>query len=214
MSSITNIFDKQANTSSDECWKNSKDLHNKEIEDYHLFPRNLLECKSPDVRMPEMSLNHVNLRGRPGYGLSDDCLIDKYSSLRNDPKSYTTDRCPTQLFERIFTGGPRLKSDTGDINKELDLLSGSDTNQISTNANTFSSDENSKQNTYVGGKKTLMEKSTYKFTPLLDCMKDIQDPDNIVPKWVNGGADTRSHINRINFNKNCKWNNNVNSLLQ
>ena len=37
--------------------------------------------------------------------------------------------------------------------------------------------------------------------PLVDCMKDIQNPDNIVPIWVNGGEDTRSYINRMNFNK-------------
>ena len=44
-------------------------------------------------------------------------------------------------------------------------------------------------------------------------MKDIQDPDNIVPSWTNGGEDTRSYINRMDFNKKCKWNNNVNALL-
>ena len=43
------------------------------------------------------------------------------------------------------------------------------------------------------------------FMPLLDCVKDVQDPDNIVPKWVNGGEDTRSYINRAEFNKHCNW---------
>jgi hypothetical protein len=33
-------------------------------------------------------------------------------------------------------------------------------------------------------------------------LENIQNPDNIVPLWVNGGEDTRSYINRFNFNKN------------
>jgi len=41
------------------------------------------------------------------------------------------------------------------------------------------------------------------FIPLLDCVKDIQHPDNIVPVWVNGGEDTRSYVNRSEFNKLC-----------
>ena len=37
--------------------------------------------------------------------------------------------------------------------------------------------------------------------PLIDCLKDLQNPDNIVPSWENGGADTRSYKNRAEFNK-------------
>ena len=37
--------------------------------------------------------------------------------------------------------------------------------------------------------------------PLLDFIKEVQNPDHIVPVWVNGGEDTRSYINRLNFNK-------------
>jgi hypothetical protein len=183
----TNIFDARTSFCSDNCWKISKDAHNQEIADYNLYPTNFTECKAPNVRMSDFSLNHVNLRGRPGYGLADDCLIDQYSALRNDPSANTQDRCHIQLFERIFQGGPRLKSATGDIDKELDILSGSDTNPFKC-------------------KKTLMETQTYNMIPLLDCLKDVQDPVHIVPQWTNGGEDTRSYVNRAEFNKNCKWN--------
>jgi len=182
----TNIFDSSTNLCSDNCWKTSKEVHNKEISDYYLYETNSVKCSAPDVRMPEMSLNYPNLRGRPGYGLADDCLIDIYSSLTNNTAAMTRDRCPTQLTTRIFAGGPNLRSGTGDIDKELDILSGSDTNPYRCN-------------------KTIMELQTYQFTPLLDCMKDIQDPDNIVPDGVRGGEDTRSYINRAEFNKNCNW---------
>jgi hypothetical protein len=188
----TNLFDKKTDFCSDTCWQVSKDVHNKEIENYWIYPTNFVECKSPNVRMPDFSLNHINLRGRPGYGLSDDCLIDKYSSLRNDPSSMTHDKCHVQLFERIFAGGPRLKSSTGDLDKELDVLSGSDTNPFKC-------------------KKTIMELQTYKFIPLLDCLKDVQSPEHIVPNWVNGGEDTRSYINRAEFNKNCNWKGKLNN---
>ena len=179
-------FIQENNICSDTCWKVSKDNQNSQISDYILYPNqdNLTKCVSPYVRMTDVSLDHINLRGRPGYGLSDDCLIDKYSSLRNDPNSMTHDRCPIQLYERVFSGGPLLKSSTGDINKELDILSGSDTNPFKC-------------------KKTIMELQTNHLIPLLDCVRDVQDPAHIVPKWTNGGDDTRSYINRTEFNKNC-----------
>lgn len=41
-----------------------------------------------------------------------------------------------------------------------------------------------------GNRKTLMEQQIRYPTPLVDNMKDIQNPDNIVPLWVNGGEDT------------------------
>jgi hypothetical protein len=187
----TNIFDSSTSICSDNCWTNSKEIHNKEMSDYHLYNTNFEKCTTPDVRMPSMSLDYPNLRGRPGVGLSDDCLIDIYSSLTNNTAAMTRDRCPTQLSTRIFTGGPNLRRGTGDIDKELDVLSGSDTNPFKCN-------------------KTIMEQQTYHFTPLLDCMKDIQDPNNIVPDGVRGGVDTRSYINRADFNKNCNWSRNKN----
>ena len=182
----TNIFDSSTSVCSDTCWKTAKEVHNKEISDYYLYETNFVKCTVPEVRMPEMSLDYPNLRGRPGYGLADDCLIDIYSSLLTNSRSMTRDKCPTQLTTRIFTGGPNLRSGTGDINNELDVLSGSDTNPYKCN-------------------KTIMEQQTYHFTPLIDCMQDIQDPDHIVPVGVRGGEDTRSYINRADFNKNCNW---------
>ena len=46
-----------------------------------------------------------------------------------------------------------------------------------------------------------MEKDQRIGYPLIDFMKEIQKPENIVPQWTNGGEDTRSYKNRAEFNK-------------
>jgi hypothetical protein len=182
----TNIFDSATGICTDTCWKNAKELHNNQIADYNLYQNNFVNCEYPNVRMTDMYLNHPNLRGRPGVGLSDDCLIDNYSSLRNDPASLTHDRCKIQLFNRIFTGGPNLRCGNKNPAAELELLEGADTNPFRC-------------------KKAIMEEEMNNFIPLLDCMKDIQDPKHIIPVWTNGGEDTRSYVNRAEFNKHCNW---------
>ena len=183
---MSNKFDGSTSLCTDTCWNVAKDLHNKKIEGYNIFPNNPIDCTSPYVRMTDMYLDHPNLRGRPGYGLADDCLIDSYSKLRNDPSSMTHDKCRMQLLSRIFTSGPNLRCGKTNIGSELQLIQGDNTNNVQC-------------------RKSIMEEEMNNFMPLLDCVKDVQDPDNIVPKWVNGGEDTRSYINRAEFNKHCNW---------
>ena len=179
-----NIFDTQNSSSSDECWKLSKDLHNNQINNYHLYNNNFEKCQDPKVRMPDFYMDHINLRGRPGYGLSDSCLIDKYNNLVNNDELLTHDKCKIQIFERLFTSCPLLKGANVDYNKELNIKTGDMSNKY-------------------GCRKIIMEEQINKPIPMLDCIKKIQEPNNIVPIWVNGGEDTRSYINRFNFN-NCK----------
>ena len=50
-----------------------------------------------------------------------------------------------------------------------------------------------------------MELSTNKFIPLLDCVKEVQNPEHIIPSWTRGGEDTRSYINKVKFSK-CSTN--------
>jgi hypothetical protein len=180
----TNIFESSTGICNDTCWKNAKELHNQQIADYQLYETNFVPCENPYVRMNDMYLNHPNLRGRPGYGLSDDCLIDNYSALRNDPTSLTHDRCRIQLFNRIFAGGPNLRCGNTNKEEELDILAGNDTNPFRC-------------------RKIIMEEQIKHPIPLIDCMKDVQNPKHIVPIWVNGGEDTRSYVNRVEFNKKC-----------
>jgi hypothetical protein len=84
-----------------------------------------------------------------------------------------------------------MKGSMGDINKELDILSASHSSFY----------ESGGENKSFSCKKTIMERQINQPIPLVDCLKDIQNPEHIVPIWTNGGEDTRSYINRLNFNK-------------
>jgi hypothetical protein len=183
----TTYFDYQNNLCSDSCWQDFLNKGNDKILNYSTFENyaQLLPCESPKVRVPEFMFDHPNLRGRAGYGLTEPCLVDTYSDLLMNDEMMTRDRCRIQLTQRIFTGVPQLKGCEVDPHKELEILSGSD-----------SSFQTS------GCKKKIMEVQMKQPIPLVDCMKDIQNPEHIVPIWTNGGEDTRSYINRLNFNKN------------
>lgn len=176
-------YDLNTNVSNDNCYRNVKDYNNTEINQYFLY-NNSTEFNSDNKQgsLPNFRLEHPNLRGKAGYGLSDSYLIDNYSALRNDPASLTHDKCGVQLFERVFQAPPLLKGAEGNLEKELDLLSGSDTNVFKS-------------------KKNIMEREKRIGYPLLDPLKELQNPDNIVPQWTNGGEDTRSYKNRTEFNK-------------
>jgi len=183
---MTSFFDKQNNMCSDSCWEEAKNYGNNKINNYMTYSTQLVECKSPEVRMPDFVYDHVNLRGRPGYGLADACLIDDYSKLVNNVDGVTRDRCRLQLFRRLFNACPLFRGQSGDINAELDILAGSDSGMM---------------DGYGCNKKAIMERQIKQPIPLVDCMKDIQNPEHIVPIWTNGGENTRSYINRLNFNK-------------
>lgn len=180
----TTYYDYQNNLCSDSCWLEYKNYGNEKIMNYSTFEQSaqLLPCETPKVRVPEFMFDHPNLRGRAGYGLTESCLVDIYNDLITNDSMMTRDKCRIQLAKRIFTAVPQLKGCEADPSKELELMGGIDT---------------------AGGcRKTIMEQQLKMPIPLVDCMKDIQNPDHIVPIWTNGGEDTRSYINRLNFNKN------------
>ena len=191
MNNTNSYFDNQNNICNDTCWQEYKNFQNDKIMNYSTYDKStqLLDCESPNVRVPSFMLDHPNLRGRAGYGVTDPCLVDIYNDLLKNDNLMTRDRCRVQLSERIFTSAPQLKGSSGDINKELDVLSGSDTSSGAMGGINMSC------------RKTLMEQQIKHPIPLVDAMKDIQNPNNIVPNWVNGGEDTRSYVNRQNFNK-------------
>ena len=190
---MTQYYNANVAVNSDTCWMNAKDNNNISLEKYSLYYNDSSKEKNNYGSLPHITFDHVNLRGRPGYGLSDDYLIDNYSELRNNPNSMTRDRCSIQLTTRLFSGGPKLYGKNRDINKELDFLSGSDSRNIYDYNN-----ENIKCN------KSIMEKSMNNMIPLLDCIKEVQNPENIVPRWTRGGDDTRSYINKLKFSKCSK----------
>lgn len=193
------IYNADAQLNSDTCWMNAKDNNNNQVEKYALYYNDNSRVDKEYGSLPNIAYDHVNLHGRPGYGVSDDYLVDVYSSLRNNKDGMTRDRCPIQLTTRTFTGGPKLQGKSRDIDKELDFLSGSDTR---VHGNNMLRDQGNDAPEYQGcSSKHIMETTTNKFMPMLDCIKDIQDPNNIVPSWTRGGDDTRAYVNKVKFDK-------------
>ena len=193
---MSSLYDANAHLNSDTCWMNAKDTYNDNLGKYALYYNDTAKENKPTGSLPNMAIDHVNLRGRPGYGLSDDYLIDTYSSLRNNQDAMTRDRCPIQLITRTFAGGPQLRGNGGDIQKELDVLSGSDTRNMPALSN---ADENVSQPYRCN--KSIMEVTTNEFMPMLDCIKEAQKPEHIVYDWIRGGEDTRSYKNKAKFNR-------------
>jgi hypothetical protein len=37
--------------------------------------------------------------------------------------------------------------------------------------------------------------------PMLDYIKEVQNPDNIVPTWTWGGDSSRSYLNKVRYSK-------------
>lgn len=149
------------------------------------------ECHSPDARMAPFVYDHVNLRGRIGVGLSDDCLVDQYSSLRNDPAQMTKDKCKIQLFERVFQGTPNLRPGRVDPAMEMPLQQG-------VNNAVY-------EGSYLPCRKTLMEMPLKEFDPLLDCVKTVQDVEHVVEDWVRGGIPTKDYERRQDFLRSCGY---------
>lgn len=183
------MYNKNCDIYNDTCWMESKDIKNQNIDEYMHYNTNFVECKDPNVRIPTYYVDHVNLRPAPHPNVAnhpDSCLIDHESQLRNDKSKQTRDRCNIQLFHRMFQACPNLRPGVGDPNKELDVLSGSNSSHIYDKCN-----------------EKIMEKQIYHPTPMLDCVSEIQNVDHIVPQWVRGGEDTRNYLNRKKFLEKC-----------
>jgi hypothetical protein len=174
---------------SDDCAKEAKDNQNDGMFGYRVYNYLPVPCEDPDARMPGFAYDHVNLRGRIGYGLADDCLVDRYSALRNDPAQMTRDRCHIQLFTRIFQGCPNLKPGVGNPDLELPITQGLSSTTL--------------EGVQYPCKKTIMEQEYAHRVPLIDCMKDVQNPDNLVESWVRGGDPTRDFVRRQEFLTQC-----------
>lgn len=186
-----NVYLHSRRLCNDECAKEAKDQQNENIVDYELYQYLPVSCDGVHARFPSFAYDHVNLTGRIGYGIAEGCVIDNDSALRNDPARLTRDRCRTQLFSRIFQGAPNLACGVADPDKEMPILQG-------TGSSTW-------EGVKYPCKKTLMEQQTYKFIPMLDCVKKVQEPQHVVETWTRGGTDTRNYMLRQEFLKSCAY---------
>jgi hypothetical protein len=191
MSSLSGqaLFNGSKNVCSDDCAQEARDIRNEGIFGYETFHYLPVECDGEHARFPDFSYNHVNLRGRAGYGVADGCVVDKYSELRNDPAQLTRDRCRTQLFSRIFQGCPNLRGGVVNPDDEMPILQGTGSRDF--------------DGYLFMCKRSLTELETYHPIPLLDCVKEVQNPVHCVESWVRGGDPTRDYIRRQEFLQQC-----------
>ncbi len=81
--SKSTYFDNQNNMCSDSCWMEYKNYGNNKILNYSTYEQasQLMPCVGSNARIPEFMLDHPNLRGRPGYGLSFTLSLKGINSL-------------------------------------------------------------------------------------------------------------------------------------
>jgi len=174
---------------SDCCAQEAKDAQNNAIYGYTSFQHLPADCHKPNMRSLDFQYDHPNLRASIGYGVADNCVVDSYSALRNDPNQLTRDRCKVQLFERIFQGVPNLKPGVPAPEKEMPLKQGISSTTL--------------EGVQFSCKKSIMEQTTKHPIPLLDCMKGIQTAESTVEPWVRGGDNTRDFVRRQQFLQQC-----------
>ncbi len=178
----------------DRCALEQRDRYNIGIADYTMqnYAYNWpVECQVPNQRMANFAYDHPNLHPRIGVGLSDDCLIDQYSALRNDPGQLTKDRCRIQLFERVFQGVPNLRPGRVDPGEEMPIQQGVDNSVY--------------EGSVLPCKKSLMEYALKEFDSLLPCVKEVQTPEHTVEPWVRGGIPTKDYERRQDFLRSCGY---------
>jgi hypothetical protein len=174
---------------SDDCAKEARDLQNENAHGYRLYQHLPVDCDGKNARFPTFTYDHVNLRGRAGFGQAEGCVVDNFSALRNDPEQLTRDRCKVQLFSRIFQGGPNLKPGVANPDVEMPIKQGTGSSTL--------------EGVQYPCKRQIMEQTTNQFMPMLDCIRDVQSAQHTVEPWVRGGDDTRSFVKRQEFLAKC-----------
>lgn len=188
------MFLQSQNICSDKCAIDAKETQNNAIHGYDMYQYLPAQCdRSGKVaRYPTFSYDHVNLTGRIGYGVAEGCVVDQYSELRNDPAQLTRDRCHIQLFSRIFQAGPNLRCGVVDPALEMSIAQGQGSRDLA--------------GVQYPCSRTLMELETNHPMPMLDCVKEVQNPANIVEPWIRGGDNTRDYVRRKEWLEKCGGN--------
>lgn len=173
----------------DACGKKVRDDQNTRIDQHLMYNyfNEPLACEPSKMkggmRIPEFVYEHPSLRATSiGVGVTDPCVVDTYSSLRNDPASSTRDRCKTQLVTRIFKNVPTVRPGGGweDYNR----LVPTEAVPQATVGNNSGGD--------CASNKVLMENEWGWKAPIVDSLrKELSDPGTRVEAFVRGGDTTR-----------------------
>ena len=185
------------NFTTDKCAKEAKDVQNRDLYNYDMWNYRVVPCPqslsktTETMRSPDCQYDHVNLRANIGYGLTDECTVDTYSSLRNGNKEQLTrDKCHQQLFTRMFFNVPCLKPGVYNSDQEMPLWEGMDTQLL--------------EGVTLPCKRQLSEKMYDRFTPFVPCLKNtVQNANYIVPAAPACGQDTRESMRQSEFIAQC-----------
>ena len=187
---------KNSNLFYDNCNLNYKDNVNKTISNYFIKP--IDHITKGDVSCIELSQPIIQSNNAPGWNEKNMNLIDVDSSFRNSAR-LTNVREIHQLNHDQYFNVPYLARGKGDSNLESKLRTGEEASQPKS-CNSFAGED----------------MSEYNFTPLLDNVKEKQNPAHIIPEmcnkvWKRGGVSSRDinkcpvELNKCGFRHNGKF---------
>lgn len=171
----------------DSCAIKNRSLYNDSVVDnrlYNFYFNNACECPVLD----DIAMEN-NFTVREGYGYASGCTVDRDSELRIGA-AVTHDKGRQQLCSRTFAGVPNVGRGGLVPNVESRLKNADDTSDIR-------------------NIDKVMEKQFDVFTPMIPCLKgSVQNPTHIIPedsmpKWRLGGADTRQDLVSSDYLSRC-----------
>jgi hypothetical protein len=181
-----NIFNQVKGLEDDKCYLQVTDLMDQSMNNYMLNNYFMGSCLSQDnknTRKEEAIEQFAMDNGMTlfnGYGNTNVCDMEDDNKMRNG-KQLTHDKQKRQLFQRIFHDVPALSRGglIADVQSKIQI--GDDT-RVQRSCN------------------VLSEVSTLdlQFTPMLDCVREIQNPKHIINEHFLGnsriGIDTRMEL--------------------
>ncbi len=180
------FFENENRLGTDECAMNAKDYQNSSINDYSLWNVYNMNCAPQrEKELEDFSIKHPNLHYKNGYGYTNGCYVDNDTELRHNAL-ITNEKSKTQLFTRFYQANPDLSKGTSVPNVESRLISGDDTTQY-------------RQCDRLG------ERDFDRFTPLIPCLENIQDPENVVLPFHQGGENSREMMRSAMVLKKCGY---------
>jgi hypothetical protein len=185
------VFELENNIGTDDCAIVNREYVNKSINDYNLYNMFFTsDCLADNAKMYEFANENPNLHYRDGYGVTNGCVVDMDSAMRNDSR-ITHDRTKIQLCSRWNLAVPDLGRGGLIPNIESRLRNGDDTSVIR-----------------VCDK--VSEKDFDRFTPLTGCVApSIQNPNHIIQdNVIRGGSITRNYIFSNTYLEKCGFKNN------
>jgi hypothetical protein len=183
-------FDNFGRLADDKCALVTKELQNRSIGDYMLYNSFVTSEPKRDLKeFKDFVVNNQNLRYKDGYGFLNGNVVDTDSDIRNGAK-FTNDREKSQLTTRWYQAVPSFNKGGLIVNVDTRLKFAEDTS-------------------FIRSCQKTSEKDFDRFIPLTPCLADVvQNPEHIIPKWVNGGESTRNYVHDAEFLQQCGFVNN------